>query len=97
MEGYLHGGALVAEGRVEEGADGVHEHVRHVVHPRLLRTAQPRSLVGRRTYGEKWASVMCISGVAWFLDARSPPKIYRPYQFYNFFIKLILHALKAQF
>lgn len=78
MEGYLHGGALVAEGRVEEGADGVHEHVRHVVHPRLLRTAQPRSLVGRRTYGEKWASVMWISGVAWFFDARGPPKICHP-------------------
>lgn len=81
MEGYLHGGALVAEGRVEEGADGVHEHVRHVVHPCLLRAAQPRSLVGRRTYGEvgfcyvdQWRCVV-------FLMARSHRKFIAPYQF----------------
>lgn len=41
----LNRGALVAEGGVEESAYGVHQHVRHVVDPGLLR-AHRRWLTG---------------------------------------------------
>lgn len=41
---YLYSGALVAEGRVEEGADSVHEDVGDVGEPGALRAARTRLL-----------------------------------------------------
>lgn len=44
---HLDRGALVAEAGIEEGANGVHQHVRDVVEPGALRAARTASAARR--------------------------------------------------